>query len=278
MENFLALHCFCANFATIYQFSMNNERPLILISNDDGYEARGINFVAELLSTFADIIVMAPEGGRSGMGCAITSKEPVYYSLVSKREHLTVYKCSGTPVDCIKMALHELFTGCQPDLIVGGINHGDNSGVNAHYSGTMGIVVEGCMKGIPSIAFSLDNHSPEADFEPCAPYIIRIVKQVLKRGLPTGTCLNVNFPSTIIHEDIKVCRMARGEWSQEWEEHPHPRGGSYFWLVGNFCLRDEYPQEADRPNLTEGYTTITPVQIDITDYAFMKEIKENWEI
>ena len=257
---------------------MNDERPLILISNDDGYKARGINFIAQLLSATADVIVMAPEGGRSGMGCAITSKEPVYYSLVSEREHLAIYKCSGTPVDCVKMALHELFPERQPDLIIGGINHGDNSGVNVHYSGTMGIVIEGCMKGIPSVGFSLDNHSPEADFEPCAPYIIKIVDQVLDRGLPNGTCLNVNFPATPLYEGVKVCRMARGEWTQEWEEHPHPRGGNYFWLVGSFCLRDEHPHDADRPNLTEGYVAVTPIQIDMTDYSLLEEMQKDWEL
>ena len=256
---------------------MKSERPLFLISNDDGYKARGINFLAELLAPIADIIVMAPDGGRSGMGCAITSKDPVYYSLVSQREGLSIYRCSGTPVDCIKMALHE-FPDRQPDLIIGGINHGDNSGVNVHYSDTMGIVIEGCMKGIPSIGFSLDNHSPEADFEPLRPYILQIVNQVLEHGLPEGTCMNVNFPATPIYEGVKVCRMARGEWTQEWEEHPHPRGGNYFWLVGSFCLRDDHPHDADRPNLTEGYVAITPIQIDMTDYRMMEEITNNWDL
>jgi 5'-nucleotidase len=142
----------------------------------------------------------------------------------------------------------------------------------------MGIVIEGCMKGIPSVGFSLDNHSPEADFEPCAPYIVKIVEQVLDRGLPTGSCLNVNFPATPLYEGVKVCRMARGEWTQEWEEHPHPRGGNYFWLVGSFCLRDERPHEADRPNLTEGYVAVTPIQIDMTDYSLMQEIQANWDL
>ena len=257
---------------------MDNERPLILISNDDGYKARGINFVAELLATFADVVVMAPEGGRSGMGCAITSKDPVYYSLVSEREHLSIYKCSGTPVDCVKMALHELFPHRRPDLIVGGINHGDNSGVNVHYSGTMGIVIEGCMKGIPSVGFSLDSHSPDADFEPCAPYIINIVRQVLERGLPVGSCLNVNFPATPLYEGVKVCHMARGEWTQEWEGRPHPRGGHYYWLVGSFSMCDDNPQGADRSNLNEGYVAITPIQIDMTDYSLMEEMQTSWEL
>lgn len=274
MENFLALLRFCANFASI----MNTERPLILISNDDGFKARGIHFVAELLSEFADVVVMAPEGGRSGMGCAITSNAPVYYSLVTRREHLAIYKCSGTPIDCIKMALHELFPDRRPDLIVGGINHGDNSGVNVHYSGTMGIVIEGCMKNIPSVGFSLDNHSPEANFEPCAQYVLKIVNQILEYGLPDGTCLNVNFPATPLYEGVKVCRMARGEWTQEWENRPHPRGGSYFWLVGSFCMHDEHPHETDRSNLTEGYVVITPIQIDMTDYGMIEEIQRNWDL
>ena len=252
-------------------------RPLILISNDDGYKARGINHLIETLSPIADILVRAPNGGRSGMGCAITSKDPVYYSLVEEKENISIFKCTGTPVDCIKLALHE-FPGRTPDMIIGGINHGDNSGVNVHYSGTMGIVIEGCMKGIPSVGFSLDNHSADADFTPLTPYILQIVNKVLENGLPIGTCLNVNFPATPIYEGIKVCRMARGEWTQEWEKRPHPRGGHYYWLVGNFCMRNETPHDTDRANMTNGYITITPIQIDMTDYQMMDEINSNWNL
>ncbi|MBE6292354.1 MAG: 5'/3'-nucleotidase SurE [Bacteroidales bacterium] len=251
------------------------KRPLILISNDDGYKAKGINFLIEVLAPIADILVMAPTNGRSGMGCAITSKDPVYYSLVEEEQGITIFKCTGTPVDCIKLALHE-FPERTPDIIIGGVNHGDNSGVNVHYSGTMGIVIEGCMKGIPSIGFSLDNHSPEADFEPLRPYILQVVNQVLEHSLPIGTCLNVNFPATPIYEGIKICRMAQGEWTQEWERHSHPRGGDYYWLVGSFCMRDEHPEDADRTNMTDGYVAITPIQIDMTDYRMIEEMKAEW--
>ena len=158
-------------------------RPLILISNDDGYTAKGINFLIEALRPHADIFVMAPDGPRSGGSCAITSASPLRYRKIREEEGLTIYACTGTPADCIKVALNECLTR-KPDLVLGGINHGDNSAVNAHYSGTMGVCYEGAMAGFPSVAFSLDNHSSEADFTPLRPYLVDITLKVLKEGLP----------------------------------------------------------------------------------------------
>ena len=134
---------------------MENQRPLILVSNDDGI-----------------IVVMAPDAPRSGSACALTVTEPIRYQLLRKDVGLTVYKCSGTPTDCVKLAFHTVLDR-KPDLVVGGINHGDNSSVNVHYSGTMGVVIEGCLKGVPSIGFSLCNHDQDADFEPAGTYIHR---------------------------------------------------------------------------------------------------------
>ena len=157
---------------------MENEKPLILVSNDDGVMAKGINELVKFLRPLGDIVVMAPDAPRSGSGCALTVTQPVHYQLVKKEVGLTVYKCSGTPTDCIKLARNTVLDRT-PDLVVGGINHGDNSATNVHYSGTMGVVFEGCLNGIPSIGFSLCNHAPDADFEATGPYIRSIAAMVL---------------------------------------------------------------------------------------------------
>ena len=187
----------------------DTKRPLILVSNDDGYKAKGINCLVEVLAEFGDVVVMAPHTGRSGKGCAITSEQPITFHPVSVSEGVEIYSCTGTPADCVKLAFDALLTR-RPDLVVGGINHGDNSAVNAHYSGTMGVVFEGCMKGVPSVAFSLCDHDPDADFTPTLPVIRKVVKEVLTRGLPKGCCLNVNFPEKAPYKGISVCHQANG--------------------------------------------------------------------
>ena len=181
---------------------MKNEKPLILISNDDGVSSKGIDVLVKTLAGLGEIVVMAPDGPRSGASGAITSELPVRYYKVKEAEDLMVYKCSGTPVDCVKLALFELLPRC-PDLVIGGINHGDNSAVNVHYSGTMGVVIEGCLKGVPSIGYSLCDHDADADFNPMLPYVRRIAEEVLAHGLPKGVCLNVNVPKT----SVQQCRL-----------------------------------------------------------------------
>ncbi len=246
-------------------------RPLILVSNDDGYKAKGINCLVRVLMEFGDVVVVAPHTGRSGKGCAITSEVPIKVWEVAAEPGLQVYACTGTPSDCVKLACHSVLSR-RPDLIVGGINHGDNSAVNAHYSGTMGVVIEGCMKNIPSVAFSLCSHDDDADFSPTYPYIRKVVAEVLKRGLPTGSCLNVNFPDSPSYAGVKVCRQAVGEWVNEWEAHTHPRGGQWWWLTGEFAVNDTY-EAADRVALNNNYVTITPTKIDFTDYTLLDEMQ-----
>ena len=168
-------------------------RPLILISNDDGYQAKGIRSLIAMLEDMADIIVCAPDSARSGFSCAFSATTPLTLTLREQREGVSVYSCNGAPVDCVKMALSNILTR-RPDMVIGGINHGDNASVNAHYSGTMGVTLEGCMKYIPSVAYSLCDHREDADFEPLRPYIRKMTAKVLKEGLPKGICLNVNFP------------------------------------------------------------------------------------
>ena len=264
-------------FCTIYDQIINemNNRPLILVSNDDGYKAQGINTLIDILTEFGDVIAVAPHIGRSGKGCAITSETPLKVTKVAERPGVEIYSCTGTPCDCVKLACHAI-TPRRPDLIIGGINHGDNSAVNAHYSGTMGVVFEGCMKDIPSIAFSHCSHSAEIDFTPTFPIIRSIVTEVLKRGLPKGSCLNVNFPDTTEYAGIKICRQAMGNWINEWEAHDHPRGGKWWWLTGEFKT-NETDCEADRIALNNNFVTITPTKIDVTDYTLMEEMK-SWNL
>lgn len=250
-------------------------RPLVLISNDDGYQAKGIRALIDTLSEFCDVVAVAPHTGRSGKGCSITSEIPIRYRCVANEPGKQIYACTGTPVDCVKLAFHTILSR-RPDLVVGGINHGDNSAVNAHYSGTMGVVLEGCMKGVPSVAFSLCSHDADADFEPAKPYIRKIAGEVLKRGLPLGSCLNVNFPDSPGYAGVKVCRQANGQWINEWGAHTHPNGGVWYWLTGSFDC-SENSVEADRVALDNNYVAITPTKIDLTDYSLIDEMKE-WGI
>lgn len=252
---------------------MENKKPLILVSNDDGVTAKGINTLIEFLRPLGEIVVMAPDSARSGSGCALTVTIPVNYRLVKEEPGLTVYACSGTPTDCIKLARNTVLDR-KPDLVVGGINHGDNSGTNVHYSGTMGVAFEGCLNGIPSIGFSLCDHHPDADFSACKPYIREITRSVLEHGLPKNICLNVNFPKTNDIKGIKVCEQAMGCWQNEWEPCPRSFNDKYFWLSGQFVKADEANERTDNYALSEGYGAITPIIVDVTAYNFIDELTQ----
>ena len=255
---------------------MKNMKPLILISNDDGYHAKGINQLIEMVADMGEVIVCAPESARSGYATAFSATEPLRLKPRKPRAGVQVWSCNGTPVDCVKLALSELCPR-KPDLVIGGINHGDNASVNSHYSGTMGVTREGCMKYIPSVAFSLCDHSDDADFSQLTPYVRRIVDDVLRHRLPMGVCLNVNFPVVDEFKGVKVCRMAHGTWSNEVERMMHPRGYEYYWMVGQ-STNDE-PQACDTDNwaLQHGYVAITPTTIDVTAHEAMDEMTRRFE-
>jgi 5'-nucleotidase len=265
---------------------MEIKRPLLLISNDDGYQAKGIRQLVEMVSDYGDIIVCAPEDARSGFSCAFSATTPLR---LIRRETLTshllpltsvqVWSCNGTPVDCVKMALAEICPR-RPDMVIGGINHGDNASVNAHYSGTMGVTLEGCMKYIPSVAFSLCDHRDDADFEPLRPLIREITAKVLAEGLPKGVCLNVNFPllgEGMDFRGVKVCRMAYGTWGNEVTKCHHPRGYDYWWMVGHYTNDEPDAEDTDRWALDHGYVAITPTQIDLTAHSALSLI-DSWNL
>ena len=253
---------------------MKIKKPLILISNDDGFLAKGINVLIDSLKDIADLLVCAPDSGRSGYGCAFSVFNPLHLKLRRKEKGLEVWSCDGTPVDCVKLALDQLCTKRKPDMVIGGINHGDNASVNTHYSGTMGVAMEGAMKYIPSVAFSLCDHAEDADFDPLLPYIRHITQKVLEEGLPEGVCLNVNFPVAKKFKGVKVCRMAKGTWGNECVRSIHPRGSEYFWMVGSYVNDEPKAKDTDNWALTHGYVAITPTRVDVTAYETMEKIKQ----
>jgi len=256
---------------------MKKDRPLILISNDDGFRAKGINCLIEMLRPIGNLIVCAPEGARSGYSCAFSATSPLFLKKVREEEGLQVWSCSGTPIDCVKLALSELCGDRKPDLVVSGINHGDNASVNSRYSGTMGAVFEGAMKRIPSVAFSLCRYEEDADFSPMATVVKNVVQKVLQEGLLDGVCLNVNCPANPQYKGIKICRMANGDWENEVVRSRHARGFDYYWLVGEYHNYEPEAEDTDRWALDHGYVAITPSQVDITNYETIG-IMKSWNL
>ena len=256
---------------------MEKKKSLILISNDDGYHANGLRSLIDMVSGFGRLLVCAPESARSGFSRAFSATTPLRLKLRRKWEGVEVWSCNGTPVDCVKLALSELCGGERPDLVIGGINHGDNASVNTHYSGTMGVTLEGCMKYIPSVAFSLCDHRDEADFAPLAPIVTEIVARLLSEGLPRGVCLNVNFPLAESFRGVRICRMARGTWGNEVMRCHHPRGYDYYWMVGEYTNDEPEATDTDNWALTHGYVAITPTRVDVTDYDIMDRLR-GWNL
>ena len=249
------------------------QKPLILISNDDGYHAKGIRSLIGMVADMGEVVVCAPEAARSGFSRAFSATDPLRLKERKSVGGAPVWSCNGTPVDCVKIAFDQLTGGRKPDLVIGGINHGDNSTVNNHYSGTMGVAIEGCLKGIPSIAFSLCDYGDDADFSPLAGHVRNIVAHTLGHGLPPGVCLNVNFPKADRFKGVKVCRMARGQWVDEVVSERHPRGYGYYWLVGRYVNGEPGAEGTDQKALEDGFVAITPTTIDVTAYGAMDGLK-----
>lgn len=250
------------------------KKPLFLLSNDDGINAPGLRYLIETLRPVADLFVVAPDSPRSGAGMSITIAQPVTVRLVREEPGLTEYSCSGTPVDCIKMAFSQLLGKRRPDLIVSGINHGDNAGINVHYSGTMGAAIEGALQGYPAIGFSLSDHSEKADFTPLHDYLIDFSFKTIAVGLPPYTCLNVNFPKATRFLGTKICRMGRSRWTKEFTRRKRPRGGYYYWITGeaeDLCPDDN---STDTAALKEGYITVTPTCLDMTSEGLLEVLQQ----
>ncbi len=246
-------------------------RPLLLLTNDDGYAAQGLLELIAMVRDMGDVVVVAPAGGRSGTSCGVSSTGTVSLSDIRREEGLLVVSCSGTPVDCVKLALEHVCPR-RPDLVLSGINHGDNASISVHYSGTIGAVIEACMKGLPAVGYSLRTHSRQCDFRPYAGVVRQVASHVLRHGLPPDVCLNVNFPEVESLRGVRVARMARGAWVAEWADAHHPRGQRHYWLTG--CYRNLEPdaQDTDYWALDHGYAAVTPLSLDMTAYSSMNSL------
>lgn len=253
---------------------MTDKRPLFLLSNDDGIYAEGMQFLISALRPIADIVVMAPDGPRSGFSMSFTTQTPLAVRLVEQADGFAAYCCSGTPVDCVKVGLNQ-YCPRRPDLVISGVNHGDNASVNSHYSGTLGAAAEGVLAGIPGIAFSLLTYSPHANFEPLRPYVQNICQRALKAQLPPLTLLNVNFPLLETFKGVRFGRMAQSRWIKEILpcESPHSHTAHY-WLTGTCLELEPEAKDTDRYFLSQGYVTITPTTLDNTSYELLRAFSE----
>lgn len=253
-------------------------KPLILVTNDDGITAPGLRALIEVMSQLGDVIVVAPDKPQSAMGHAITINNTLYLNKMTSDEAvIQEYSCSGTPVDCVKMATCEILKR-KPDLCVSGINHGSNSSINIIYSGTMSAAVEAAIEGIPSIGFSLQDFSWDADFDQVKPFVKKITSQVIEHGLPEGVLLNVNFPKLPYDEikGIKVCRQAKAMWLEKFDKRTSPMGKDYYWLTGEFVNQDQ-GEDTDEWALDNGYVSMVPVQFDMTAHHAM-QVLNTWKL
>ena len=251
---------------------------LILVTNDDGYQAKGIQTLARLMSHLGKVVVVAPDSARSGAGCSISPTRPVEIAPVPTPSPVdepwgphpvTFYACSGTPVDCVKLASEQVLER-RPDLLVSGINHGDNASISLHYSGTIGACIEGCLKGWTSVGFSLRTFDKNANFKPFEQTITEVAANVLQHGLPRDILLNVNFPEVAELQGVKLARMARGQWSGEWADAHRPYGNRAFWLTGQFTNLEPDAEDTDYWAIDHGFAAITPLQLDMTAHSMLQ--------
>ena len=255
-------------------------KPLILVTNDDGITAPGLRMLVSIMKTLGEVVVVAPDSPQSGMGHAITLDSTLYSKKLTidlDSEGIDEYSCSGTPADCVKLALQELLPK-KPDICVSGINHGSNSSINVIYSGTMSAAIEAGIEGIPAIGFSLCDYTWEADFSQAKDFIFTIVTEALKNGIPKGTVLNVNIPKLKKNKlkGIKICRQAKANWKEKFDKRTNPMGKVYYWLTGEFELLDK-GEDTDEWALANGYISVVPTHFDLTAHHVISELN-TWNL
>lgn len=251
-------------------------KPLFFLTNDDGFDAPGFLSLIEIVRPLGRIVAVAPEGSQSGKSHAITMSEPLYLRKVTEEKDLLVYACSGTPVDCVKLAFDKLMDE-RPVLALSGINHGSNSAVSVIYSGTMGAARECSLYNIPSIGLSLLDHNEDADFTAAKHFSSMIIDRVLNEEISLPLCLNVNIPDLPREEirGVRMCRQSKGYWQEEFERRTDPRGREYYWLKGVFLNQEVDAADTDEHALSRGYVSIVPVQVDTTDYNQL-DLMHSW--
>ena len=253
------------------------ERPLILVTNDDGINAPGIRTLIAIMKDIGDIVVVAPDSPQSGMGHAITINSTLHSSRITPKDsEIIEYSCSGTPADCVKLAINELMPR-KPDLCVSGINHGSNSSINVIYSGTMSAAIEAGIEGVPAIGFSLLDYSWNADFSHSKDLIRKITLNALNNGIPKGVVLNVNIPAVKKSDikGVKICRQAKAYWVEEFDKRKNPLGQEYYWLTGKFVNKDQ-GEDTDEWALKNNYISIVPVEFDLTAHHAIQGLNE-WD-
>lgn len=253
------------------------ERPLIVVTNDDGADAKGFHSLINVLRPYGDILAIAPDSGKSGMSHALTFKLPVRLHKLKDEKGVKIYKLSGTPVDCVKMALDKLIDR-KPSLLVSGINHGSNASISSIYSGTVAGAREGGLNSIPSVAFSSLDYALDAEFDAFHPFIQSIIENIFNNGIAPNTFLNVNFPAHDIPniKGIKACRQAKGVWVEEFVERKDPIGLNYYWLTGYFSNHEPEALDTDEYYLKENYISLVPIMIEVTAEKEIARLKQ-WE-
>ena len=250
-------------------------KPLILLTNDDSIKAPGLRCLIEIVKPFGKVVVVAPDKPQSGTAHAVTVNHPLRLHLISKETDYEEYSCNGTPADCVKLAFKVVLKR-RADFLFSGINHGTNSSINIIYSGTMAAVLEGALAGVSSAGFSLADSSQDADFRPSAPYIKKIVQEVISHKLPEGVCLNVNIPAIPGNKirGIKVCRQSEGTWQEDFIERTDPQGRKYYWMTGVF-VKTGHGKDTDEWAMDNRYIAVVPVQFDFTANKAIKPVS-NW--
>jgi 5'-nucleotidase len=253
------------------------EKPIILITNDDGVTAPGIKNLVEAVRGLGTIVVVAPDKPQSGMGHAITIGTPLRLHKLDMFEDIETYQCSGTPVDCVKLAVDKVLHR-KPDLCLSGINHGANHSINVIYSGTMSAAVEAAIESIPSIGFSLLDYSIEADFSGAKIYARKIVEKMLSTKQDKHTVLNVNIPAVPAEliNGVKICRQAYAKYEEDFIERNDPHGRMYYWLTGEFVNFDK-GKDTDVWALKNNYVSVVPVQFDLTNYTLKSKLEKKWQ-
>ena len=250
------------------------DRPLILLTNDDGIAAPGLRALVDVARDLGEVVVVAPDSPQSGQGHAITLEDPLRIHPVDVFDGIEAYECTGTPVDCVKLAKHVVAKGREIAFCASGINHGSNAGVNVIYSGTMSAAMEASLEGIRSVGFSLLDYKWEADFEVAKPYVRQIIKTGLGEGFGRATLLNVNIPNgkDAPIAGVKVCRQADARWVEEFQEGKDPRGQSYYWLTGSFVPNDVV-EGTDIYALDRHFVSVVPTQHDLTAHAALDGLR-----
>jgi 5'-nucleotidase len=257
---------------------IEKEDKLILITNDDGLYAAGLKTLLEVMEEFGKVILISTLESMSGMSQALTVKTPLRVKLLEENEKHRIYACNGTPTDSVKLAVNQLLEK-SPDWVVSGINHGSNASVSVLYSGTMAAAIEGCLYGISSVGFSLNNFSPTADFSTCKKYIRIVMKKLASEPLPPGICLNVNIPAVKKDEikGIKICRQSKGNWKEEFEKRKDPMGKTYYWLTGIFRNHEPEATDTDEWAIAHNYVSVVPVSVDMTAHDYISKLKERFK-